>query len=240
ESEGSGGAAGAGEAAGETVAATAEAAAIAEATLMFLELLADGLGRKGAPVGVAQRIVDASEHLDAVPADGAHRTIGNVDGQGAGNEPAGRRRQLIGAEDFDEALLMHAVAPLKGDARVTTRASRLRAIRPADAGGSGGGLGRVADFANRGEDGLRREDGVEPPLLEDLRPGRLDRVERTVRELPLGEGAEGDAQLDVEVAEHEVARRFGRDAAAHRLVGSFAQGQGQGGADGLRQRRLED
>ena len=65
-------------------------------------------------------------------------------------------------------------------------------------------------------------------------------MQRAVRELALGKDTEGDGEFDGQVAEDEVVRRLRGNAAAHSLVGRLAQGESERGADGFRQRWLED
>src|SRR6185437_9223186 len=101
------------------------------------------------------------------------------------------------------------------------------------------GAWRVADVLHRGEDRLRREDPIEPAFLEDDGPRLGNGLQRTVREPAFRKDAEGDRQLDVEVAEQEVHRRLLRNAAPYRLVGRLAQGERESRANRLRQRRLE-
>ena len=69
-----------------------------------------------------------------------------------------------------------------------------------------GGFFGVADVLDGLEHRLGREDALEPVVAEDQRPRLGDGVQRAVGELALGEDAEGDGELDVEVAEDEVVR----------------------------------
>ena len=69
-----------------------------------------------------------------------------------------------------------------------------------------GGFFGVADVLDGLQHRLGREDALEPVVAEDQRLRLGDGVQRAVGELALGEDAEGDGELDVEVAEDEVVR----------------------------------
>jgi hypothetical protein len=98
---------GAGEGSGKEIAADTEVAAVGEPVCALVEVFGGGHRGVGAPIGIADRIVDATQHFDAVPEETADGSAGDVDRQRTPSEPARRGKRFVGAKDPETVVAIH-------------------------------------------------------------------------------------------------------------------------------------
>src|SRR5579883_945621 len=99
---------------------------------------------------------------------------------------------------------------------------------------------RIANLLYRFEHGFGRKYPIEPAFLEDDRLRLGDRLQRSIGKPSFGKDAEGDGELDIEMADDEIDRGLLGDAPPHRFVRRFAQSERKGRADRFGQRRFEN